>query len=348
MSDPLCLVTGAPGWLGSRLVDVLRNGSPELPAAEGGRRVRCLVLPETPAAALAALPPDVELVAGDVRDPGSLVDFFRGAEGASVFHLCGVVNPPRTRDFEEINVEGSRNVLTGAVNAGAARFIAISSNTVAGPNPYPGHLFDEQSPRNPRLPYGRSKALMEDLVNEAFAAGLLQTVVIRPCRFYGPGQHPARSRLYRMIRTGRVPLVGRGDALWSMSYIDNTCQALLLAERSPAAAGRTYWIADRRPYTVRETLDVVEDLLEREFGIPVRHRRRRVPVVVGRLAAAGDALVQRFGVIEPHLHALGHLQESCACSIAAAESELGYDPRIELEEGTRRSIRWCLDNGVSI
>lgn len=348
MSSPLCLVTGAPGWLGSRLVEVLRDGLPELPAAETGRRVRCLVLPRTPPAALATLPPDVELIEGDVRNPRSLLDFFRGAEGASVFHLCGVINPPRTRDFQEVNVEGSRNVLDAAVNAGAARIIAVSSNTVAGSNPRPGHLFDEQSPRNPQLPYGRSKALMEDLVNEAFAAGRLETVIIRPCRFYGPGQHPARSRLYRMIRSGRVPVVGRGEALWSMSYIDNTCQALLLAERSPVATGRTYWIADRRPYTVRETIDAVETLLEREFGIPVSHRRRRVPAVVGRLAAAADAFVQRFGVIEPHLHALGHLQQSFACSIATAQRELGYDPKIELEEGTRRSIRWCLDNGQEI
>lgn len=348
MSAPLCLVTGAPGWLGSRLVEVLRNGLPELPAAEAGRRVRCLVMPGTPAAALATLPPDVELVEGDVRDPRSLRDFFHDAEGSSVFHLCGVVSPRRTRDFYEVNVEGSRNVLDGAVNAGAARIIAVSSNTVAGPNPRPGHLFDEQSPRNPHLPYGRSKALMEDLLQEAFAAGRLQTVIIRPCRFYGPGQHPARTRLYRMIRQGRVPVVGRGEARWSMSYIDNTCQALLLAERSPVAAGRTYWIADRRPYTVRETVDTVKTLLEREFGITVSHRRRRVPTAVGRLAAAADALIQRFGVIEPHLHALGHLQESSACSIATAQRELGYDPKIELEEGTRRSIRWCLDNGQEI
>lgn len=348
MSRPLCLVTGAPGWLGSRLVDVLRNGLAELPDAGSDRRVRCLVLPQTPAAALASFPPGVEIVPGDVRDPRSLVDFFRGAEGASVFHLCGVVNPRHTRDFRRVNVEGTRNVLAGAVNSGAARIIAISSNTVTGPNPRPGHLFDELSPRNPRLPYGRSKALMEDLVNETFAAGRLQTVILRPCRFYGPGQHAARTRLYRLIRTGRVPLVGRGEALWSMSYIDNTCQALLLAERSPVAVGRTYWIADRRPYTVRETVDIVENLLEHEFRIPVKHRRRRVPALVGRLAAAGDALVQRFGMIEPHLHALGHLQESSACSIATAERELGYSPKIELEEGTRRAIRWCLENGVEI
>jgi nucleoside-diphosphate-sugar epimerase len=348
MSAPVSLVTGAPGWLGSRLLEVFRDGLPELPSPDGNRRVRCLVLPGTPAPALVGIPADVELVEGDVRDPGSLQDFFRGAGGATVFHLCGVVSPRRARDFYDIHVEGTRNVLNAATNAGAGRVIAISSNMVAGPNPHPEHLFDEQSPRKPTLPYGKSKVLMEDAVNEAFAAGRLATVILRPCRFYGPRQPSARTRLYRMIRQGRMPILGKGDSLWSMSYVDNTCQALLLAERSEVAAGKTYWVADRRPYTVREIADTVETLLERDFGIPVSHRRRRLPVVAGRVAAATDVLLQRFGVIEERLHALGHLQESGACSIAAARRDLGYDPKIELEEGTRRSIRWCLDNGQEI
>jgi nucleoside-diphosphate-sugar epimerase len=258
------------------------------------------------------------------------------------------VGPRRTRDFYEIHVDGTRNVLEAAAEAGARRLIAISSNMVAGPNPQRERLFDEQSPRKPTLPYGKSKVLMEDAVNEAFAAGRLATVILRPCRFYGPRQHSARTRLYRMIRRGRMPILGKGDALWSMSYVDNTCQALLLAEGSEVSAGKTYWVADRRPYTVREIVDTVEFLFEREFGIPVSHGRRRLPRMVGRVAAEADAILQRFGVVEPHLHALGHLQESSACSIAAAEREMGYDPKIELEEGTRRSIRWCLDNGLPI
>ena len=347
MKEPFCLVTGAPGWLGSRLLEVLRDGLPELPVSEP-RKIRCLVTTGTPASALAELPPEVDLVTGDVRDPGSLRDFFRSAGGATVFHLCGVVSPRRTRDFYDVHVDGTRNVLEAAAEAGARKFIAISSNMVAGPNPHPERLFDEQSPRKPTLPYGKSKVLMEDAVNEAFAAGRLATVILRPCRFYGPRQHSARTRLYRMIRQGRMPILGNGDALWSMSYVDNTCQALLLAEGSEVAAGRTYWVADRRPYTVREIADAVETLLEREFGIPVIHRRRRLPRLVGRIAAGADVILQRFGVIEPHLHALGHLQESGACSIAAAQRDLGYDPKIELEEGTRRSIRWCLDNGQMI
>jgi nucleoside-diphosphate-sugar epimerase len=341
-------VTGAPGWLGTRLVEALRAGLPELHVSDPDRRIRCLVRPGTPAAAVAELPAGVELVTGDIRDPQSLPELFRGVEGATVFHLSGVVSPRRTRDFYDVHVDGTRNVLEAAAEAGARKFVSISSNMVAGPNPHPERLFDEQSPRRPTLPYGKSKALMEDAVNEAFAAGRLSTVILRPCRFYGPRQHAARTRLYRMIRQGRMPVLGKGDALWSMSYVDNTCQALLLAERSPVAAGKTYWIADRRPYTVREITDTVEAVLERDFGIPVSHRRRRLPVVAGRIAAAADRFLQRFGVIEKRLHALGHLQESGACSIGAAQRDLGYDPKVELEEGTRRAIRWCVDTGQPI
>ncbi|HEY6065936.1 MAG TPA: NAD-dependent epimerase/dehydratase family protein [Thermoanaerobaculia bacterium] len=348
MTTPLALVTGAPGWLGTRFVEVLRAGLPEMPVPDGARRVRCLVSSRASAASIADLPEDVEVVTGDVRDPRSLRAFFRDAGGATVFHLCGVISPRRKRDFFDVHVRGTRNVLDAAAGAGARRMIVISSNMVAVPNPQPERLLDEQSPRRPRLPYGKSKVLMEDAVNEAFEERRLETVVLRPCRFYGPGQHAARTRLYRMIRRGEMLVLGKGDALWSMSYIDNTCQALLLAEGSAAAAGRTYWIADRRPYTVAEITDTVETVLERDFGIPVAHRRRKLPVAAGRIAAAADVVLQRFGFIEKHLHALGHLQESGACSIAAAERDLGYDPKIELEEGTRRSIRWCLEKGEPI
>jgi nucleoside-diphosphate-sugar epimerase len=346
VTAPLRLVTGAPGWLGTRLLEIFREGLPEIPNGHPERRVRCLIYPGTKE--LSEIPAGVELVEGDITEPKSLAEFFRGAEGAVVFHLAGVVSPLRPQDFYDVNVTGTRNVIDAAVSAGARRIIAISSNMVAGPNARPEDLLDEQSPRRPTLPYGKSKLLMEDAVNEAFEARRIETVILRPCRFYGPRQHFARTRLYRMIREGRMPVFGESEARWSLSYVDNTCQALLLAEDSAIAAGKTYWIADRRPYTVREITDTVETVMERDFGIPVAHRRRRLPRVVGQMAVAGDQLFQRFGVIQKHLHALGHLLESGACSIATAQRDLGYDPKIEIEEGTRRAIRWCVETGQPI
>jgi nucleoside-diphosphate-sugar epimerase len=342
---PLALVTGAPGWLGTRLVATLVNGMPEVPAlaALEPRRVRCLILPGTPRAALAELPAGIELVEGDVRDPRSLIGFFRGAEGATLFHACGVVATPRVRDFHDVNVDGTRHVLAAATEGNVARMIGISSDTVVGWN-RPGQVFDEQTPPHPHLHYGRSKRMMEDLLREAFAAGRLTTVIVRPCRFYGPGQPHARSRFYRLIRLGRLPIFDDGNLCWSWSYVDNICQVALLAERVERAAGETYWVADRRPYRVGEIVDTVERLLEREFGMTVSHRRLHVPAAVARVTALVELGLDRLGLRDERIHAVAHLGARVVCSIAKSERELGYAPTIELEEGLRRSIRWCVEH----
>src|SRR5262245_23619173 len=103
------------------------GGMPDVPALAVPERrgVRCLVLPGTPRDALAELPAGVEIVEGDVRDPRSLAAFVRGAEGAPVFHVCGVVASTRVQDFHDVNVEGTRNVLAAAAGVNAARVIGV-------------------------------------------------------------------------------------------------------------------------------------------------------------------------------------------------------------------------------
>jgi len=142
--------------------------------------------------------------------------------------------------------------------------------------------------------------------------------------------------------------VGSGENRRSMAYVDNICQGLLLAERVAAARGQTYWIADRRPYTMNEIVDTVEGLLEREFGIAVAHERLRLPGVASAVAGVADRLLQAVGLYRQEIHVLSEMDKTIACSVARAERELGYDPRVELEEGMRRSIRWCLEQGMAI
>ena len=135
------LITGAPGWLGTRFVRLLVNGIPEVPgmaAPEDHRQIRCLVLKGTPVRTLRDISPRIQVFEGDVRDPLSMKDFFRGAENAVVFHLTGIIHPNRIRDLYDINVGGIRNVLKGALSVGARRLIAVSSNSPAGFNPYSG------------------------------------------------------------------------------------------------------------------------------------------------------------------------------------------------------------------
>lgn len=337
MSDaPLAVVTGAPGWLGSRLVRALGDDRPP-------RRIRCLVQPGVDPSPLGA---GIETVPGEIDDPEAARRLMEGAAGATVFHLCGIIHPRRIRELRRINVEGTRNVLEAAARSGVRRFVAVSSNSPAGFNPSREHRFTEEDPPNPYMAYGRSKWEMEGLVRAAGDA--LETVVLRPCWFYGPEQPARQTLFFTMIKEGRAPLVGDGGDCRSMSYVDNTCQGLLLAERVPQARGRTYWIADERPYPMREILDTVERLLETEFSIPVAHRRLRIPSWACDAARAADRALQGLGLYHAKVHVLSEMNRTIACSVDRARRELGYAPAVALEEGMRRSIRWCLDRGIRI
>lgn len=343
------VVTGAAGWLGRRLVDALLHGLPdgdELGPAPDELQVRCLVQEPREAAELEGLGAAVEVVVGDVRDPASLAPLVRGCEGAVLFHAAAVIHPRRRRDFMDVNAVGTGHVLDAAIAAGVARAVVVSSNSPFGFNPERDHRFDESSPYRPYMGYGRSKMRMEQLVAEVAATGRIETVVVRAPWFYGPYQPPRQTLFFEMIRDGRAPIVGDGDNRRSMVYVDNLCQGLALAARVPVAAGRAYWIADERPYRMNEIVDTVERLLEQEFDIPCAHRRLRLPDAAAGLARLADGLIQGLGFYQQKVHVLSEMNKTIACSIDRARAELGYRPRVSLEEGMRRSIRWCIEQGL--
>jgi nucleoside-diphosphate-sugar epimerase len=341
----LALVTGAGGWLGSRLLHALVHGLPEAPDLKAATwQVRALVLDRADGERVRKRFPAVDVRVGDLRRPDACTAFCAGAEGAVVFHTAGVVHPARVRDFVEINVDGTRHLLAAAIAASAARVVATSSNSPFGCNPRPDHTFDESSPYHPYMGYGRSKMLMEQEVIAAQQTGRIETVLIRAPWFYGPDQPPRQTLFFRMIRDGRVPIVGDGNNRRSMAYLDNLCQGLWLAATAPVS-GQAFWVADERPYTMNEIIDTVEHLLETEFGIPCAHRRLRLPYVAGEVATAADYLLQSAGIYAQKIHVLSEMNKTIACRVTRAQEVLGYRPVVDLREGMRRSIRSCLETG---
>jgi nucleoside-diphosphate-sugar epimerase len=343
----LALVTGAAGWLGSRLVGALVRGLPEcpwVPRPDPSLRVRCLVLPGEDATLIEGLGGRVEIVRGDIMRPDDCARLCEGArhvQGRAVlFHVAGIIHPRRRAEFYRVNVDGTRNVLEAAIAAGVRRAVVMSSNSPCGTNPHPDHVFDEASPYRPYMHYGRSKMLMEQAVAAYHQAGKIETVVIRAPWFYGPNQPPRQSLFFRMIRDGRGPLVGGGGNRRSMAYVDNLCQGLILAAATEAANGATYWIADQRPYTMAEIIDTVERLLETEFGQKCAHRRMRLPGVTSEVAWVVDKTLQGLGLYHQKIHVLSEMNKTIACSIDKAKAELGYRPVVDLEEGMRRSLKW--------
>lgn len=344
----ISLVTGAPGWLGTRLVELLVHGMPEVASLSGldtNRKVRCLVQPGVDPLPIAQMSKRVEIITGDLNDRSALEKFCSGAKGATIHHCAGLIHPVRfVSELYRINVDGSLNLCQVAEQAGIKRVVAVSSISPIGFSYKTDVVFDESRPFHPYMNYGRSKMLMEQLLRDFQARGKLQTAIARATWFYGPGQPQRQDTFFQMIRKGTAPILGDGNNRRSMTYIDNLCQIMLLCELTESANGQTYWAADRHPYTVNEIVDTVEKLMENEFKLEVAHQRMNLPFWVSEAAMWVDWLIERLGLYVQKLHVLGEYNKTIACSVAKAERELGYKPTIELEEGMRRSIAWCLAN----
>ncbi|MCU1429673.1 MAG: UDP-glucose 4-epimerase [Actinomycetia bacterium] len=330
------VVSGAAGWLGQNLVRAL---------APHRSRVRCLVHSKDEAPLLEIIGRNIEVVVGDVRDPTALDTLFDGVGTATAFHAAAVIHPAKAvREFFDVNVGGTELMLDRARRAGASRFVHVSSNSPFGANATPLERFTEDSPYHPYMAYGRSKLEAEQLVFRRHERGDLATVIVRAPWFYGPYQPDRQTQWFRTVRRGRFPLVGDGTQRRSMVYTGNLVSGMLRAEAATAAAGNAYWIADPRPYELREVFATVRDALVAE-GLPATRRLPRMPRFASEIAARLDGLAQGTGRYVQALHVLGELKDTIACDVSRARAEIGYDPDVTLLDGMRASIRWCLDRG---
>jgi len=336
------IVTGAGGWFGTALIAAFAGRS-----ARTGE-VRALVTGADDADRLRMVLPSVSAVVGDVRDAASLTPLFAGVNDRSVdvIHAAGVIHPVTFADFDAVNAEGARAVAELALATGVRRMVHVSSNSPFGTNTHPGDHFRNVEPYAPYYGYGTSKMRGELAVLDAVSRGL-DAVIVRPPWFYGPHQPPRQTTFFKMVRAGRFPVFGRGDQQRSMVYVDNLVDGVILAELTPTAPGLGWWIADARPYTVTEIVETVGRALVDE-GFSVSKNKLRFPDMVGRMAERADALLQSRDRYNQQIHVLGEMNKNIACDISVARAELGYAPEIELYEGMRASIRWCVEQGFEL
>jgi nucleoside-diphosphate-sugar epimerase len=297
--------------------------------------------------AVTSIADDIEVTVGDVADPAVLRRLFADAKGASVVHTAGVIHPRKVAEFAPTNIAGTRAVVDVAADVGVGRMVHVSSNSPFGLNGSPHDRFRNDEPYRPYLGYGQSKMEAEIIVRQAGEAGAIDAVIVRPPWFYGPHQPERQTAFFRLVRGGRFPLFGRGENRRSMVYTENLVLGIALAERTVGVANRAYWVADPEPYAMSEVVETVTRALADE-GLSVSARQVRLPAALGMMAMRSDAMLQRLGVYQQELHVLGELSATIACDVSAAQKELGYAPAVTLYEGMRRSIRWCLDQGITL
>ena len=336
------LITGANGWLGKTLVESIvygLKGCSDLKIPQKNIKVRCLILPGEDINYLRNLNSNIEFVFGNITNKKDCKLFTEGANGALLFHCAGIIHPSRVKHFYDINVKGSKNLIKSAIDNKLKKIIVVSSNSPIGVNKDNDHIFNENDEYNPYLHYGRSKMEMEKMVMSFANKGLIQATIIRPPWFYGPHQPKRQIRFYKMIQSGKVPIIGSGENLRSMSCTINICQGLIRAAIEEKSNGNIYWISDATPYSFNEIILTIRKVLETEFNVKCYHNEIKMPNLISELAYVSDKIIQGIGFYNKEIHVLSEMNKTIVCSIDKAKNELNFNPSIALYEGTYMSIK---------
>jgi nucleoside-diphosphate-sugar epimerase len=322
------LITGSTGFIGKHLVKTL---------VEQGRDVRCLVRKTSDTQYLEKL--GVELFYGDLLNKDSLKNIVKGVN--IVHHLAGEVYSPRSSDYYKINVDGTKNLLEVCLPRHIKRFIFLSSIQAAGPSQKQGILLNERSPCKPITSYGISKLEAEKLICKKYNASAFPSVIIRAPMVYGPGSLKCRSAaLFQRINKGSFRLIGKNDHLISTCYIDNLIHGILLAETHKNAVGKTYFIADQKTHTLLQMSNTIAQ--ELMVKLPIG----RVPVSVAYLITMILLIPNKIFNFSRLFSwdTMREITNAWACNISFIESELGYKPSINFNEGVRTTALWFKKN----
>jgi nucleoside-diphosphate-sugar epimerase len=258
----------------------------------------------------------------------------------AVIHVAAVYRTAGHPDsyYREINVDGTRKLLEAAKDCGVRRFVHTSTVGVHGDVKSPPA--DENAPISPSDIYQETKAEADAMARDFGRASGLEVAIVRPGAIYGPGE-TRLLKLFKSIARGRYAVVGSGKPHYHLVYIDDLVDGFLLALDRPEAAGETFIIAGPR--------SVSQDELAREIANVTGGRVLpfRIPAwPIQRLGDLVEAACVPLGIEPPiHRRRVDFWVKNRSFSIEKARRLLGYDPKVDVVEGIRRTSDWYRDHG---
>lgn len=315
-------VTGGTGFIGSHVVELL---------LERGHEVSCLVLPSEGPGWLAGK--DVRLFEGSVLDRQSLGPFLEGAD--AIIHLAGLTRAKTEAEFMAVNADGAANLAEAALALPSPprHIVAMSSLAAVGPSAPDGSCIDEEAPRRPLTPYGRSKAALEDVL--AGYAGRIESTFIRAPGVYGPRDRDFL-QYFRLVKRGLRLIIGPRNVL-SLVYVKTLARAIVSCVLNPAAYGQAFFVADGGT----ADWDELSAMIERAMGR--RTLRIRIPEWVVAVVAFFSAIATPF-LRKPPLvtrNKILEMRQPCwIVSTAKAERLIGFAPVASTADAMAETAAW--------
>lgn len=321
------LVTGATGFIGSHLVEAL---------ASENHQVRVLLRPTSDLRWIKHLP--LEHCKGDVSDPFSLKEAVKEVDW--IFHVAGLTKARTLGDYVRANAQGTKNLLEACARVGVhpKRIVILSSLAAWGPSS-PGSMRDDFDECCPVSAYGISKATAEKFA--CLYAQSLPIVILRPTAVYGPRDRDILV-FFKMIGRGLFFRVGKKERHVCMIHVADVVQASLLAVKREVKSGSIYNLSDGSIHTWREICETIARLMgKRVKEIVVPKSVAWLTALTWEMAAAiagAPPLFNREKLKEM-------LQDGWVCSIERARKDLGFEPKVGLEEGLRQTLEWYQKEG---
>ena len=283
--------------------------------------------------------PEWGIIAGDLTQPQEWRHVLEGVD--MVIHCAALVSNTASMDEAwRINVKATADLLSHCVSAGVGRFVQLSSVAAYGFDATA--LLTEEQPLRPMgNTYVDTKIASEHIVLACHASGQMDCTIVRPGDVYGPASRPWVVLPLEMIRSGKFLLPAHGQGLFSPVYIDDLVEGLLLSATSARGAGQIFNISGG-----------IEPSCEEFFGYHVKMAGSNPPRMLATstaliLAESARMLVQLFGgTTELGRGTIDMLSRKAGYSIEKADKLVGYQPKVSLEEGMRRTEQWARDKGL--
>lgn len=333
--DKKILITGATGFIGSHLVELL---------LEKGVPIDSLKLLVPRNESLKNLPnKKFNIIWGDITDQKAVQNATEGVD--IVYHLAALTIDGgkyySMEEYQKVNVLGTQNLLVECKGRKIKKFILFSSIAVYGLPAWVGNIenWNEKRIKKPREIYGESKLKAEEKVLAAHDKWDLPYAIIRPTSVYGPRDKRNLLELYKAIQKNLFLFIGNGENKMDYVYVKDIAQAAILAANSKYKAG-DYIIGSGNPLTQEEVVSLVAKSINKR--IPSFH----IPKIIALILSLFVLFISKLAGIKPMLfpQRVKVLTTNCYFDISKARKEIGYQPKVSFKEGTELTAKWLLAN----